>query len=171
MARAGVESRPCFPRDAGFASRGMLALPPALISRKPLRGGAGYNSSIRVFGDGGCDSSQVFISFSTLQRRRVYGTCVPGSPLPCPTGLLPWRGFPVCWFFGGAVGKGKSPACVSDKVMNHRSRGDIFRAEGGVAVEPERHSPAGKETAAAEKWGWGGHAGGAPPRQKHVNWG
>lgn len=55
--------------------------------------------------------------------------------------------------------------------MNHRSRGDIFRAEGGVAVEPEQHSPAGKETATAAKWGWGGHAGGAPPCQKHVNWG
>lgn len=30
-------------------------------------------------------------------------------------------------------------------------------------MEPEQHSPAGKETAAVGKWGWGGHAGGAPP--------
>lgn len=77
----------CFPRDAGFASRGMLALPPALISRKLLRGGAACHG---VTPSSGCLGwmevvipSQGFYFFFHASLCRVYGPCVSGPPPPC----------------------------------------------------------------------------------------
>lgn len=150
MAAAGDARVPAARRAAGVFSRD-AGLPPQGCHLCLLPLSVGNHSGVELAAagrlqhpgvwDGGCDSSQGFYFFFHAPRHRVYGTCVPGPPCChrlCRDEVSPFAGFRQC------CGEREEPCvCVSDKVMNHRSRGDISRAEGGVAVEPEQHSPAG----------------------------
>lgn len=133
--------------------QGMLGLPPegCWLSLPPLsvgnRSGAGLAATGRLqhpgVWDGGCDSSQVFISFSTLHgaefTARVF--LVP----PCPATAFAVTRFPRLLVFGGAVGKGKSPVCASDKVMNHRSGGTFPGLRVGWPWSPSSTALRGKK--------------------------
>lgn len=159
-----------FLRDSGFASRGMpaprvfrgmpaLAWPglAALIGRKLRRGGAGCSGAIQHPGvwDGAVIPARPFIAFSTLHGARFAARVRSWSPpaLPCPALPCPW--FPVClevlW------GTGRAPW---DNVADHGSRGDIPRAEGGVARAAQQ---TGKCWLGRPRWG-------CSPQKIHLKW-